>query len=287
MRIIQRKKGKKRYFYLQHSFRKGGKVVTKEMYLGKRIPKNIDRIKQVLEGEAKKSIHSRLEKIKSNFQKEWEKYPTSIKNKEIEQIAVAFTYNTNAIEGSTITLEEAREIIEDKIAPNKPIREIKETEAHYRIFLDTLKKKGKISNELLLRWHKGIFEETKSDIAGKYRRYLVTIAGYIAPDWRNIKKLINLLIKFINRERIKINPVELAAIAHYRFEKIHPFGDGNGRIGRLMMNHILWHNGYPMMIIEYKKRRTYYKALQKDEKGFVNYFLKKYLAVHKKRFNNK
>ena len=82
----------------------------------------------------------------------------------------------------------------------------------------------------------------------------------------------------------KIHPVELAARAHYRFEKIHPFGDGNGRIGRLIINYILWYNGYPMIIIENKRRRQYYKALQKDEEGFLNYFLRRYLTVHKKRY---
>ncbi|PIV68481.1 MAG: hypothetical protein COS07_03935, partial [Candidatus Aenigmarchaeota archaeon CG01_land_8_20_14_3_00_37_9] len=99
------------------------------------------------------------------------------------------------------------------------------------------------------------------------------------------QKVEGLMKKFFEfSNQTELNPVELAARAHYKFEKIHPFGDGNGRIGRLIMNYILWHNGYPMLIIEYKKRRSYYKALQRDEDGFVNYFLRRYLTVHKKRF---
>ena len=282
MRVIKRKKGKKEYFYLQHSFRKGGKVVTKEKYLGIKIPKNIEKIKTDFKKQFQKDLYKKLESVKKNFQKEWKKLPNSIKEKEKEEISIAFTYNTNAIEGSTITLEEAREIIHDKIAPNKSLREIKETEAHSKVFLKMLNKEEKITNSLLLQWHREIFGETKSDIAGGYRDYLVRIGTYIAPDWQEIKSLMNNLIKFIIKNK-NINPVELSARTHYKFESIHPFGDGNGRIGRLIMNHILWHSGYPMLIIEYKKRKSYYRAFHKEEDGFVKYFIRRYLTVHKKR----
>lgn len=281
MRVITRKKGKRTYYYLQHSFRKNGKVITKEKYLGIKIPKDLEKLKRKLESEEKNILYEKLKAIKEDFQKEWKRYPNSIKEKEKEEIAIAFTYNTNAIEGSTITLEETREIIQDNVAPNKPIKDVKETEAHSTVFLDMLNKKEKISKKLLLRWHKEIFGETKKDIAGKFRDYLVRVGEYRAPDWQDIEKLVNQLINFTNNSRI--NPVELAARSHYKFEKIHPFGDGNGRIGRLIINHILWHNKYPMMIIEYKKRKSYYKALQKDEEKFANYFLRRYLSIHKKR----
>lgn len=281
MKIVKRKKGNNYYFYLQHSFRKNGKVIAKERYLGKKIPRNIEKTEQELFNEARSSIYSLLDKIKKNFQREWESYPVSIKEKQKEEIAIAFTYNTNAIEGSTITLDETREIIQDKIAPNKPLKDIKETEMHYLVFLGMLNKKERISNKILLAWHNEIFKDTKKDIAGRYRDYLVRVGNYIAPNWQDINRLMNQLILFINNARM--NPVELALRAHYKFERIHPFGDGNGRIGRLMMNSMLWHAGYPMLIIEYKKRRAYYRALEKGEEGFTDYYLRKYLAINKKR----
>ena len=281
MKIIKRTKSKKKYFYLQHSFRDNGKVITKEKYLGKKIPNDIKKIREELEKESKRSLYKKLKRIKENFQKEWSKYPNTVKEREKEEIALALTYNTNAIEGSTITLEETREIIQNKIAPNKSLADIKETESHFKVILNILNKKEKITKFLILEWHNEIFKETKNEIAGKFRDYLVRVADYRAPDWRDINELIKKYIKFINES--KINPVELAAIAHYRFEKIHPFGDGNGRIGRLLINHILWHNNYPLLIIEHKKRKSYYKALQKDKEGFVKYFLRKYLSIHKKR----
>ncbi|MBI3622653.1 Fic family protein [Candidatus Pacearchaeota archaeon] len=281
MRVITKKKGNKDYYYLQHSLRKGKKVITKEKYLGMEIPKNVDDIKGNFSRDLKKELYKKLEKIKSNFQSEWKRIPKSIQEKEKEQISIAFTYNSNAIEGSTITLNEVREIIQDKIAPNKPIRDIKETEMHNKVFLEMLDKKEKISQDLLLKWHKDIFGETKPNIAGKYRNYLVRVGSYIAPHWNEIKPTMGLIIEFINKS--KLNPVELAGRAHYKFESIHPFGDGNGRIGRLLMNHILWQAGYPVLIIEYKKRKYYYDAFPKGQEAFVEYFLKRYLAVHKKR----
>ncbi|MFA5174445.1 MAG: Fic family protein [Candidatus Pacearchaeota archaeon] len=283
MRIIKRKKGSREYYYIQYSFRKENKVITKEKYLGKEIPKNIEEIKKEINKELKNELIEKLEKIKENFQEEWERIPESAKKKEKEEISIAFTYNTNAIEGSTITLEETREIIHDKISPNKLLRDVKETESHSKVFLEMLDKKEKLNEELILKWHYEIFKDVKKDIAGKYREYLVRVGDYLAPDWQDVKKLMKELFEFIKEYKKKINPIELAGIIHYRFEKIHPFGDGNGRIGRLLMNYIIWYANYPMIIIEYKKRKSYYKAFKKDEAEFVNYFIRRYLTIHKKR----
>lgn len=282
--IIRKKiRGEKTYYYLEHSIRKGNKIIKKEKYLGSLVPKNINKIKEEFSSELKKDLYKKLEEIKRNFQKEWKRVPESVREKELEEISIAFTYNTNAIEGSTITLEEAREIIHDGISPNKPLRDVRETESHNKVFLEMLKKNEKITRGVLLKWHKEIFEETKPDIAGKFRDYLVRVGAYLAPDWQDVENLIRDLIIFIDKNK-NINPVELSGIAHYKFESIHPFGDGNGRIGRLLMNYILWHSGYPMLIIEYKKRASYYKAFTKGKEEFINYFLRRYLFVHKKRY---
>lgn len=281
VRTIKRRKGKAEYFYLQHSFRKDGKVVTKELYLGKKIPENLEEIKAKLMHEPHKALSDKLEKIRNNFQREWIRIPQSAKEKDLQELAIAFTYNTNAIEGSTITLEEARLILEDKVAPCKPIRDIRETESHAAVFLQMLKTQENLSEQLILKWHENIFKETKSDIAGRFRNYPVRVGPYIAPDWKKVNKLVKHLILFVNES--KLNSVEVASRAHYMFEKTHPFGDGNGRIGRLLINFILWKNRYPMLVIEYKKRKSYYKALERSEEGFVNYFMRRYLTVHKQR----
>ena len=76
--------------------------------------------------------------------------------------------------------------------------------------------------------------------------------------------------------------MELSAKAHYKFEKIHTFGDGNGRVGRLITAYLLRKGDYPLLIIEYKKRKSYYHALMKSEYDFVNYFFRAYVSAHRK-----
>ncbi len=79
-----------------------------------------------------------------------------------------------------------------------------------------LKKKEKITKELLLTWHKNIFGETKIDIAGKFRDYLVRVGSHLAPDWQDVENLIKNFIEFINKNK-KMNPVELSGRVHYQF----------------------------------------------------------------------
>ncbi|MBI2523571.1 Fic family protein [Candidatus Woesearchaeota archaeon] len=282
MNLVKRKN----YYYLSYSFRSKGRVIHRERYIGKEIPENIEAIKEKFLRECmREDLFKKLNKIKKNFQKEWVHYPDSIKKEILIDFSIEFTYNTNAIEGSTLTLEETEYIIKRKISPNKPLRDVQETINHSKVFFDMLNEKEELSYKKLLQWHKEIFCDTKLDIAGKIRDYLVKIGDYIAPDWQDLDKLIRGFFKWHADNKKTINAVEFAARAHYKFEKIHPFGDGNGRIGRLIIAYILRKSNYPILIIEYKKRKQYYHALNKDENYFVNYFIRRYLKAHKKYLN--
>jgi Fic family protein len=277
---------KKNYYYLKHSYRKGRKIITKEKYLGKAIPENIEKIKSGLLRETKKELYAKLSRIKNNFKKEWRKYPLSVKKELLIDFSVNFTYNTNAIEGSTITKEETEELIKRKIAPNKPIRDVQETVRHSKTFLQMLNEKKDLSLTLILKWHKDIFQESKQDIAGKLRDYNVRVGDYRCPDWQDVEKLMKDFFKWYKESKNKEHPVEFAALAHYKFVEIHPFGDGNGRIARLIVNFILNKYRCPLIVIEYQNRRSYYKALKKaNKKGdyeFVKYFIRRYLNKYKK-----
>jgi len=278
MKIIKRKN----FYYLGHSFRKEGKVIYRERYLGKEIPENIEEIKENFLRECfQEDIFKKLKIIKNNFNKEWKKFPESIKKKSLLDLAIEFTYNTNAIEGSTVTLDETEDLVKRKISPHKSLIDVQETLNHVQVFFKVLNEKN-LSLKIILKWHKDLFQETKSDIAGKIRDYLVRVGSYLAPDWQDLDKLIREFFFWYNKNKKVMNPVELAARAHYKFEKIHPFGDGNGRVGRLIIAHILMKSNCPLLIVEYKKRKSYYRALSKSENGFVTYFMRRYLKVNQR-----
>ncbi|MBI2147641.1 Fic family protein [Candidatus Woesearchaeota archaeon] len=278
MQLVQ----KKRYYYLAHTFRKRGKPTHRETYLGIAIPEDIEQrkelfLRQILEEEAFVKMGS----IKKAFKKQWKRYPETIKKKILLDVSIDFTYNTNAIEGSTITKEETEDIIKKNISPNKQLPDILETIAHSKVFFKALQEKKQLSERIMKEWHMELFKDTKLDIAGKIREYLVRVGDYRAPDWQDVPSLLNHFFSWHAKNNNSMHPVELAARAHYKFEKIHPFGDGNGRIGRLIITHILKKGGYPLIIIEYRKRKQYYRALQKTENDFVSYFIREYLYRHK------
>ena len=279
------------YYYLEHSYRENGKVNKKVKYLGKKIPKNIDKLKEELLTEMFQDLwFNKFDKIKDSFTKEKKKIPKSIEKKELENFTIRFTYNTNKIEGSTLTLRETALLLEKGITPSRrPIGDVKETEKHQKVFYEMLSINKEITLSTLLNWHKKLFEETKKDEAGKIRDYLVGISGskYKPPFSIEHDILLTEFFDWYKKNRNKIHPVYLVALVHLKFVSIHPFGDGNGRISRLFMNYLLNKHGYPMIVIDYTDRNSYYNALErsqlnKDEIIFIQWFFKKYIKEFKK-----
>jgi Fic family protein len=281
---------KKTYYYIEHSYRKNGKVLKKEKYLGTKIPKNINKLKDDLLLEVYEELwYKQFDKIKENYNKNQKKMPKSIQEKELETFAVEFTYTTNKIEGSTLTHLETALLLDKGITPaNKPIEDIKEAEQHREVFYDMIKYDKNINISTLIHWHKKLFQFTKKDKAGKIRTYPVRMRGskHLPPDPFELDLLIRKFFNWYTKNKNKMHPVHLAALVHFRFVSIHPFGDGNGRITRLFMNYVLHKNGYPMLIIDYTNRRSYYNALEmsnvKDNESiFTLWFFRRYLKENK------
>jgi len=216
--------------------------------------------------------------------------PKKIEEKELETFAIEFTYTTNRIEGSTLTHRETALLLEKGITPaRRPIEDVKEAELHRKVFYEMLNYKKNITIATVIHWHEELFKETKKDRAGIIRKYDVGIAGskYIPPHPIELDFLLRDFFDWYNKNKKKTHPVHLAALAHLKFVSIHPFGDGNGRISRLLMNYVLHKNNYPMLVIDYSERNSYYNALEKSQidkevHSFTLWFFKRYVKEYEK-----
>ncbi len=180
------------------------------------------------------------------------------------EFLIDLTYNSNAIEGSTLTLKETALVLEGITIDQKPLKEHLEAVGHRDAFIyveDIARKKIKLKEAEIKNIHSLILVDRPED-KGVYRRIPVTIAGaYTEPVQPYLiePKLIKLLAENEKRKKI-MHPIERIARFHLEFEGIHPFIDGNGRTGRLILNLELIRNGYPAINVKFADRRRYYDA---------------------------
>lgn len=296
VRIAKRRLKGRTYYYLEHTSRGKDTRVTKKRYLGSELPKNVDDIKKSFLSELdQERWFDDFERIKQGYNSELKSTPKSAREKALREFSVRFTYNTQRIEGSTLTLRETAELIEHQTSPSgKPIEDAKEAEAHDKLFRETLELRSDLSQELVQDWNWKLLKETKPDIAGKIRRHGVRISGskFIPPAPVDLQPMLNDLFDWYRGSKARANPVELAGLLHLKFVTIHPFTDGDGRISRLMMNFVLHKSRYPMLNIEYNRRSSYYRALERsqvnhDERLFINWFFRRYKRENPRYLNLK
>jgi Fic family protein len=285
------RQGKKQYFYIEHTIRENKEIKTKRQYLGNKLPSNIEELKEIFMNSLLEEIYSdTLNTIKNNFNKESIQYPASAKDQHIESFMIRFTYNTNRIEGSTLTLKETADLLEEQITPhNRPLKDVKEAEAQKKVFYEMLNHDKELTLQTVLDWHRKLFAESNTEIAGKIRKHPVAIARSKVelPLPLELETLLHEFFRWYRKNKDRLNPVILAAMVHLKFVTIHPFSDGNGRISRLMMNFVLKKHKYPMLNIEYINRAAYYNALERSQTThkdnvFVNYLVKRYLKSYGK-----
>ena len=152
------------------------------------------------------------------------------------------------------------------------------------------KTKDKITIDFINHLHLICFKGTKK-FAGKLRDVEVVIKdgqGNIVHQGAPINRvrgLLQELCKWYDKYKQKYPPLLLAAVMHNQFEKIHPFQDGNGRVGRLLLNFVLLQHNYPPINIKLRDRMRYYKCLQEyDKKNDVKSTLKFLISQYKKQF---
>mgnify|MGYP001610698818 CR=1 FL=1 len=289
----------KRYWILIHSVRKGKKIIQKKKYIGKELPpkQRLDQLKKEflkeLSGEKYKYISKEdleeIEEKKKKDKQELRNLGDSEKQDRLNEFIIRYTYDSSKLSGIDTTLRQTFLILKEGIIPKdfKSLRIAKELENHENSFMAITKYKGKFDIRFIKKLHTILFSGVDDNIKGKLRSELkrdVKIAGtsYIPPKWNEVEKELSNFFKWYKMNNRKLHPLELASLVHLKLISIQPFTDGNSRLSRLLMNWILWKKAYPLIDIPVEDLENYYNVLdnyqiEKNEKLFIKYILKKYL----------
>jgi len=300
-------KGKK-YFYLVKTVRVGRTWKKFTVYVGKgelskrRLDELTGKYSKILDRKVATYLKSvdpllglltgkqaaDLEKVRAAYRRSRGAMSAAVKRRWYEWFLATFTYNTNAIEGSTVNLQETSMILfEGLTPPDKTMREVREVENHRRSFDWTMAHRGDVSKAFLCKLHRimsaGILRHEES---GAFRKVQVFIRGadHVPPGPEDVEGQFRGLMFWYRGNKKKYHPAIVAAHMHTAFERIHPFVDYNGRVGRLLLNFILMKHGFPPIAIAYHRRGEYYGAIQAAIKGNLKPFLRlicKYLRETK------
>lgn len=279
MAFVRKKKiNGREYYYVVSSTRKDGGWKKIERYIGINPPSKKDLEEYTKEFDSTKEFLSSkkdmLDKIRQNYLNKLKTgKKDELKNLE-EELIIKFTYDTSRIEGSSLSYKDTKMLLQDGISPKeKPLKDIKEAENHKKAFLCMKESlKGDISKSLILELH-ALLKNDVSEDAGKFRDAQVYVGSLIPVKASMVEPEIDNLLSWYKHSK-KLHPLELAAVFHCIFERLHPFFDGNGRIGRLLLNFILLKRNYPLVIIQNKNKRRYYNALRRADGGNYLYMVK-------------
>lgn len=225
------------------------------------------------------------EKLQSTFDRLYEKkallnnarsLPQIALQKIKEALSIEWTYNSNSIEGNTLTLRETQMILQEGITvKGKSLREHFEAKNH-EFALDhvykLVDKNYALNAKDILDIHTYVLRSIEDDYAGRLRHAGVRISGanFVPPNAQKVPDLLDELIGYIVENPQNLNDIELATVFHHKFVWIHPFFDGNGRTVRLVMNLLLLKVGFTPAIVLSTDRKKYYSALNAANKG--NYY---------------
>ncbi len=189
-----------------------------------------------------------------------------------EDLRVFLTYHSNAIEGNSLTLQETQMVIDYGITIHgHPLREYLEASNHAEAYIYVtrlVEKNERITRDTILTLHSLVMDKILES-KGRFRTVPVYIRGsnMTPPPADQVERLMREWLVWINRAGLEYDPVTRAAIAHHGFEAVHGFEDGNGRVGRLLLNLMLMQEGYPPALLLNDWRTRYIHGLMSANTG--------------------
>ena len=292
----------KGFYYLSEQVNTGNKFKKIQVYLGKNIPNNLrpflEKLKNkelVLIGDC---IHN-LYKIENNIDlvlyKEIEKtriqfkyyfYSISQKKNELfwRDFAIKFIFESNSIEGSRLSENEIKNIIKNNyVKKSLDRKEILEVENSIKAFNHIKGGKFKLNQNNIKNLHKKIVNNLGIEFGYKTEEIIVNNKKTCSPE--KVKQEMTRLINWWNQnQKTKENPFLTAIKFHQKFELIHPFSDGNGRTGRLILIWMLQKSNYGVILFKNKNRHKYFSALNSADEGRNNKLYRYAVLVYKNTF---
>ncbi|MBT4384486.1 Fic family protein [Candidatus Peregrinibacteria bacterium] len=268
------------YYHFQFMLRVGKRVALFDKYLGKEIPKDIQEKIPVYFNDIgliyNANLHANVKKYflpkktvdieKSHF---WYKsMHHELFEKELKQFrdlfAVLFLLNSNQSEGSRLTKDHLEGYVTGKKKPRTPL-EI-EAANSFKALNFSFSREMKWNMKSVKRVHELLFDGLDVN-AGKFKLENNVVSNQETTLWENVRPELSALMKWFNENRRKMYAPQIALEFHYRFEKIHPFADGNGRVGRLLLNAFLLQSGYMPVIFFTGNHKSYCNAIGQARDG--------------------
>lgn len=192
-------------------------------------------------------------------------------------------YNSNAIENSTLTLRETEKILlEQELSREVSVREVFEAKNLARVmeYKRNTVQRNELTKEIILLFHRMLIGGINDAIAGRFRQKgeYVRVGIHIAPAPERVEEMMNAILQEYASD-MQTYFLDKAAKFHLDFETIHPFCDGNGRIGRVLINYQLLSFGFPRIIIRDKEKAVYYRAFRDYREKKQTKTMEKILAL--------
>lgn len=206
-----------------------------------------------------------------------------------DRFTANFTYESNALEGNSLTLKDVAIVMfENASIKGKDLREIYETRNSRKVVDLIIRNKLSVSHKDILKMHSLLVKDLGIQAGYKTVPNIILGKNVTTTPPEKVHTAMDSLISWYDENKGKLHPLTLAAIFHGKFEQIHPFEDGNGRVGRFMINVILVKNKYPPLIIRNSQRLSYLAALEKFDQRhndtLLRFIIEKYLETYKKFF---
>lgn len=229
----------------------------------------------------------KIEEIKADYQRIIKKFTKEQWKDLFDRFIANFTYESNAIEGNSLTLKDVAIVLFEKRAiKGKDLREIYETRNSRSVMEFMLKKKFKMAEKDIIRIHRLLMRNIDTRTGYKaVPNYILGSKVELTPP-EKVTEEMGALVGWCNKKIGELHPLQVSALFHGKFERIHPFEDGNGRVGRFLSNIILLNNNYPPLIIRKSQRSSYIKCLEDFHNGYTANLERFFLEKYKKTYRN-